>query len=396
MTRSDAFLATAVALMAAAGSYPSTFASALELTAANCDDLGALPTTLTEDTNLLLDVPTITYGNPDLNWISCDTITTVHVDGPYKFIVTTDMDNYNFENARFEVKGGADLTFAIEGRFSFNYAESQGTDGGAIYVESGSSATFDVPSKVNFEGNTVEAGYSGGVVYAGGEVVFTGDAVFISNEARSSGDEPAGYGGAVAVGPEGSLEFQGALEFTDNKAQSGGSGGAIANFGSLVFRRKSYFWFNTAAEDAIGDGGFGGAIYAGYGSTTEFFRRTIWFYSEAASGGALYNLGEVMLYSNGFIRGNKAVGSVKAEGGHIYNLASVVGGEPIYTGGQIQLNGDKVNFREGEAKRGGAYFSGGPGSSLSYHTAPNLFDNSASEYCDDYASGNTDPPTCSS
>lgn len=52
-------------------------------------------------------------------------ITTVHVDGPYKFIVTTDMDNYNFQNARFEVKGGADLTFAIEGRFSFNYAESQ-------------------------------------------------------------------------------------------------------------------------------------------------------------------------------------------------------------------------------------------------------------------------------
>lgn len=44
-------------------------------------------------------------------------------------------------------------------------------------------------------------------------------------------------------------------------------------------------------------------------------------------------------------------GSVKAEGGHIFNLASVVGGEPIYTGGQIQFNGDKVNLREGEAKR---------------------------------------------
>lgn len=39
MTRSDAFLATAVALMAAVGSYPSTFASALDLNAANCDDL---------------------------------------------------------------------------------------------------------------------------------------------------------------------------------------------------------------------------------------------------------------------------------------------------------------------------------------------------------------------
>lgn len=44
-------------------------------------------------------------------------------------------------------------------------------------------------------------------------------------------------------------------------------------------------------------------------------------------------------------------GSVRAEGGHIYNLASVVGGEPIYTGGQIILYGDTVNLREGEAKR---------------------------------------------
>lgn len=65
--------------------------------------------------------------------------------------------------------------------------------------------------------------------------------------------------------------------------------------------------YEPCVEDANGDGGFGGAIYAGYGSTTEFFRRTIWFYSEAASGGALYNLGEVMLYSNGFMRANKAV-----------------------------------------------------------------------------------------
>lgn len=46
----------------------------------------------------------------------------------------------------------------------------QGSDGGAIYVETGASATFDVPGGTSFEGNTVEAGYSGGVLYAGGEV----------------------------------------------------------------------------------------------------------------------------------------------------------------------------------------------------------------------------------
>lgn len=64
-------------------------------------------------------------------------------------------------------------------------------------------------------------------------------------------------------------------------------------------------------EDESGEGGYGGVIFAGYGSTTEFKRRTVWHDNEAASGGALYNLGEVMLNSNGFIRGNKAVVRMK-------------------------------------------------------------------------------------
>eukprot|EP00752_Nemacystus_decipiens_P016203 g14490.t1 len=407
LNRSPTTRALAAALAVAVVVPPSSMmASALDLIAANCPDLRSLPTTLTEDTTLLLDVPTVRYGDPTANWIACDEITTVHVDGPYKFIVTSDLPSYNFENTRFEIKGGAELHIILEAQLSFNYAESQGSNGGAIYVESGASATFDVPGGTSFEGNTVEAGYSGGVLYAGGEVEFLHGADFISNEARGSGsgDDVAG-GGAVAVGPDGSVVFHGDAEFTNNKAhggasggalanfgsvsfldyvdffdntsESGGNGGAVANFGSLFFGRRSSFNLNVATEDDAGEGGYGGAIFAAYGSITEFKRRTIWHDNEAASGGALYNLGEVTLNSNGFIRGNKAVGSVKAEGGHIYYLASVVGGEPIYTGGQIKFYGDKVNLREGEAKRGGALFAGGPGSSLIYFNEPNFIDNSA-------------------
>lgn len=68
---------------------------------------------------------------------------------------------------------------------------------------------------------------------------------------------------------------------------------------------------HCALEDETGDGGYGGAIFAGYGSTMEFNRRTVWHDNEAASGGALYNLGEIALNSNGFIRGNKAVVRVR-------------------------------------------------------------------------------------
>lgn len=74
--RSQTFTAAAVALMAA----PSMFASALDLTVANCDDLRNLTETsnLSEDTTLLLDVPTETFGNPDLNWIACEIVSSYY------------------------------------------------------------------------------------------------------------------------------------------------------------------------------------------------------------------------------------------------------------------------------------------------------------------------------
>ncbi|CAM9735166.1 unnamed protein product [Pylaiella littoralis] len=436
-TRSRTATAAAVALLTA----PSMFASALDLTVANCDDLRSLTglSNLQEDTTLLLDVPTETFGNPDLNWIACDILTTVRIEGPYKVVVTTDLPNYNFENARFEITDGAEVTFVVDGGLSFNYALSQGSDGGAIYVDNNSAATFDVTGTTSFEGNTAQPGFQGGAVFAAGKVEFMSRVDFISNEVVHFEDSPASYGGAVGVASLGNVDFYDDVDFTANIAQSGGSGGAlanfgtvkfwgrsqflfntaeggdieltttdaeltytesrgsggaIANFGTLIFEKRSEFTSNKATEDVNGENGYGGAIYAAYGSKTEFNRRTIWHDNEAASGGALYNLGEVWLYSNGFIRGNKAVGSIKAEGGHIYNLASVVGGEPIYTGGQISFFGDKTNLREGEAKRGGAYFTGGPGSSTAYSIVPNFIDNFASEFCNDWASGNTDPPSC--
>lgn len=102
---------------------------------------------------------------------------------------------------------------------------------------------------------------------------------FISNEARSSGDDIAGYGGAVAVGPEGSVEFYGDAEFSDNKVQSGGNGGALSNLGSVSFRDFVDFFANTAES-----GGNGGAI-ANFGSLS-FGRRSSFNLNVAAG---IYN-----------------------------------------------------------------------------------------------------------
>lgn len=58
---------------------------ALDLSVANCPDLLTLPTTLTEDTILLLDVPTVRYGDPTANWISCDEVSLYK----YKYVCCT-------------------------------------------------------------------------------------------------------------------------------------------------------------------------------------------------------------------------------------------------------------------------------------------------------------------
>lgn len=71
-SRSPTFRAVAVAVAVAASVSTSTFA--LDLSVANCPDLLSLPTTLTEDTTLLLDVPTERFGDPTANWISCDEV----------------------------------------------------------------------------------------------------------------------------------------------------------------------------------------------------------------------------------------------------------------------------------------------------------------------------------
>lgn len=69
---------------------------------------------------------------------------------------------------------------------------------------------------------------------------------FISNEAGTSGGDAAGSGGAVAVGPDGNVRFLGYTDFADNKAHSGGNGGALWNSGSVYFGRRSSFAGNTA------------------------------------------------------------------------------------------------------------------------------------------------------
>lgn len=57
-------------------------------------------------------------------------MTTVKVIGPYTFWVTSDVESVEFENVRFEISGGAELTFDLannedEGTATFTGVTSQ-------------------------------------------------------------------------------------------------------------------------------------------------------------------------------------------------------------------------------------------------------------------------------
>lgn len=47
--------------------------------------------------------------------------------------------------------------------------------------------------------------------------------------------------------------FRGVATFTENTANSGGSGGAVSNLGYAKFKKRSYFYSNTAKGEDLED-----------------------------------------------------------------------------------------------------------------------------------------------
>ena len=62
----------------------------------------------------------------------------------------------------------------------------------------------------------------------------------------TDGNGLAGCGAGIHVTSSGEVSFEGLATFTENEAESGGHGGAIANSGYVVFKRTSHFESNEA------------------------------------------------------------------------------------------------------------------------------------------------------
>lgn len=172
------------------------------------------------------------------------------------------------------------MTFEGAAKFENNTCSSD--DGGALYVNSGTTATFE--STVEFFANS--AVLYGGGVYAAGYVTFEAAAKFENNTCSNSG-------GALCIEFGGTATFKSAGEFFANSAVDGGA--VFVSAGEVTFEAAAKFEHNSCSNSGGAlriDGESFAASSGGSGvlDGTVTFERSVSFIGNhgANSGGAVY------------------------------------------------------------------------------------------------------------
>ena len=231
--------------------------------------------------------------------------------------------------------------------FSGNTA---GSWGGAIYSNSGTITLSENTGAITFSGNT--AGSSGGAIYSNSGTITlsgnTGAITFSCNEAKGTAQNPNSYtgsGGAIWAYRNMTIDNNGSVEFSGNKAQS--SGGVIAagsakgiftvnNNGSVLFSK------NIAGSN-------GGAIF----SDAQFYNNTTVCFTEnraGSDGGALYSCGMYgsIMRSNGNVTFSNNV--AEEYGGAIYSnkstqALSFVNNDSVLFQGNVANSADPTSIQ---------------------------------------------------
>jgi predicted outer membrane repeat protein len=267
--------------------------------------------------------------------------------------------------AEFGVSGGAvyvegDVT--VDGSYFFNNGTQNGGDGGAIY------ATGDVTvTDSGFDDNEAEYG---GAIYSEGDTDVTGSAfgrAYDNNDGNYSWED----GGAIYS--EGDVIATDST-FTDNYADD--DGGALSldgtgdievvnsifdnndsDYGSITSDAGDVTLTDVRMSDGDADGGYGGAVYAGYITATSSS-----FTNNTANddGGALYaDVG--MELTDSVFRGNSADygGALYGDDNSTIDISHCVFVKNSATSGGGAVYGETVNathslFRSNTAEYGGA------------------------------------------
>ena len=210
--------------------------------------------------------------------------------------------------------------------------------GGAVDIESGSTATL---ANCILSGNTAYyffGGYLGGGVYNGGTVTLT-DCTLSGNTESGNGSGGGIYNGGTATltnnctlsgntasGSGGGIYNGGTATLTNNCTLSGntasGSGGGVYNGGTVTLTNCPLSGNNASS---------GGGVYS-VGSATMTGCALTQNNASKGSGGCLYNSGTAML-TNCPINNN-----IASSGGGVYNISFYSSGTATLTGCALSMN----------------------------------------------------------
>lgn len=246
-------------------------------------------------------------------------------------------------------------------------------NGGAVYIASRGTGTFNGASFVN---NSADLG---GAVYAAGTVNISNGTVFGSNNAGNY----ALSGGAIYIPGGGSVSLSGTIDFTSNRADEDGGAIYCEGTGKITGNASVTFTSNRAGVSAPDDDpeittGRGGAIYfngeeIAFGTAT-FTRNT------AQSGGAVFTSAGDMTFSGSANFGSENNPNRAYNGGALCliggtttfsNTAQFSYNEATNNGGAIMTSGDSTSLvftsipsfsRNKAAGNGGAVYWGGTSS----------------------------------
>lgn len=232
-------------------------------------------------------------GSADIN---CVEFTTMSMDSNTLIVEASGDGTLNLYEIRFEVTNGAKLTW--EPNVHFHGTDDRDANGGGVFVGEGSTIRFlndltmtDVEVTSVPEESEDSASYtlSGGCVYTDGYFRVDGKATLTRCDVAGGGEASPGPGGALYVGEEGFVLFNGELEISEASIRDddGSNGAGIYNLGKVNIKGDAVF-DDLSAE-------VGGAIFNGKNAEFRFkkgakalFRACSAAYDEPT---ALYNQG---------------------------------------------------------------------------------------------------------
>ncbi|CAM9422509.1 unnamed protein product [Choristocarpus tenellus] len=315
----------------------------------DCDDLEeAAQATADEDTTA--DV------QPGVD-LECETWTTFTVRSNKLTVTAPSTSSFGMRGVRFSVESGARLEFdhpnvqfdppifpddedepalEVDGGI-LNVAE-----GGKVKFSGGVSMTDIIIRSVTDPGSDfTNDQWNGGCMFNKGDIYFGGFTDLEGCDSRGGGESNPGQGGAVWNGESGKIRFAGDLSIQGSSItdDEGNNGGAIYNLGMIVVEGEAVFEDNAAAS--------GGAIYNGEDGMIDFREESVVSFInnrvDDGAGGAILNLGKMMFSGPSLFYANDA----SFLGGAIANLGE----------GRMRLSSPAVFWRNTGALRAPAVFN---------------------------------------